>query len=210
VPLNPILDAGRMIEESERLILRIRSATAALPFPMAGELEQWLLDWQGEPLALIATALSDADLDTLSKRVWSAGGRGEAPFFSATLSAEGIAVRDASGRHRHAESLERLIAAAAGPQPDAQWFRFENGEATGLDQGAPRGFGGRQLAREAFPVLTLRTDWPDLRARDVVAEYVSWLAPYLLALPGLSGDLRLRLERDAADYPLRVDALLRL
>lgn len=210
VPLNPILDAGRMVEESERLIDRIRAGASRLPFPMAGELEQWLLDRQGEPLALIATALSDADLDTLSRRGWSAGGRGEQPFASPSLSADGMNVRDPSGRHRHAESLERLIAEVAGTQPGTQWFRFENGEATGLDQGAPPGFGGRRLPREAFPVLTLRTDWPDRSARRLVAEYVSWLAPYLLALPGLPDDLRLRLERDAADYPLRVDALWRL
>lgn len=210
VPLNPILDTGRMVEESEQLIDRIRASAASLPFPMAGELEQWLLDREGRPLALTATALSDPDLDTLSRREWSAGGRAEQPFVSATLSAEGIEVRDPSGRYRHAESLERLIAAAAGPQPATQWFRFESGEATALDQDSPAGCQERRLPREAFPRLTLRTDWPDRRARRLVAEYVSWLAPYLLALRGLPDDLRLRMERDAADYPLRVDALWRL
>ena len=44
VPLNPILDAGRMLAESEALIALIRGNLQRLPFPLAEELELWLLD----------------------------------------------------------------------------------------------------------------------------------------------------------------------
>ncbi|MFZ0791605.1 MAG: hypothetical protein WAM94_18480, partial [Chromatiaceae bacterium] len=77
VPLNPILDAGLMLAESEQLIDQARAAAVNLPFPLAPELEHWLLDREGAPLALLGTALADGVLDEAAGSDWSAGARGE-------------------------------------------------------------------------------------------------------------------------------------
>jgi len=211
VPLNPVLDAGLMLAESERLVDQARAAAVNLPFPLAPELEHWLLDREGAPLALLGTALADGDLDEAAGCDWSAGARGEdRPFVSATLASRGIAERDASGRRHHVESVERLIAGAAAPRRQSQWFRTEGDAALGLAHGAPCELEGRRLPLDDLPPLTLRTEWPEESARRLVAEYVAWMAPYLLTLPGLPDDLRRTLEPQAARYALAVDALWRL
>ena len=65
VPLNPIQDAGPMLAASDALIDLIRGSLDELPFPLAEELELWLLDRAQTPLALLATAISGSDLDDL-------------------------------------------------------------------------------------------------------------------------------------------------
>ncbi|MGA7982196.1 MAG: hypothetical protein WCA32_18495 [Chromatiaceae bacterium] len=211
VPLNPMLDAGRMVEASRGLIGRVAACQTALPFPFLPELELWLLDTGGLPLALLATAVEGSELDTLGSSAWSAGGRGERPFKSRTLTHRGAPERDASGRFRHAEALERQVHAAAGRRLDRQWFRREaGGGGVGLDVHASDGFAGRRLGPEAFPLMPLRTSWPDAESSALVADYVGWLAPYLLTLPGLPRDVRRVLEREAAQHALVVDALWRL
>jgi hypothetical protein len=210
VPLNPILDVGRMVAVSNELIGEVRRALRELPFPLAPELELWLLDQEDAPLALLATALEDSDLATLGLQEWSAGGRGERAFVSARLTGEGVPERDASGRFHHPEAVERLLRGAAGPRLSCQWFRRNAEGGEGLVEGAPAGLAGRRLPMEAFPVLPLRPDWPEAADATLVGEYLDWLAPYLLTLPGLSPDLRARFERAAGREALLVDALWRL
>ena len=211
VPLNPILDAGRMLAESERLISQVQSATPALPFPLGPELELWLLDGEGLPLALLGTALPQTDLDEVAAADWSAGGRGdERPFVSPTLAAQGLLERDASGRRYHAEALERLVAQRAGSRRLAQWFRIHGEEALGLAHRADPSLRGRRLARSDLPPLSLRTHWEEESARGLIDEYLAWLAPYLLTLPGLPDPVRRDLEAKAVRHALRVDALWRL
>jgi hypothetical protein len=211
VPLNPVLDAGLMLAASQSLVTQVRRATPALPFPMAQELEHWLLDTQGRPLALLGTALAETDLDETGGSDWRAGGRGEGrPFRSPTLAAEGVPERDGSGRRFHVEAVERLIAQAAGPRRLTQWFRPAGGDAQGLSHRTDPALANRRLPRSAFPALTFRTDWPEEAARRLVRDYVAWLAPYLLALPDLPETTRDVLERASVHHALLVDALWRL
>ncbi|MGE5153033.1 MAG: hypothetical protein ACM3ST_03365, partial [Bdellovibrio bacteriovorus] len=134
VPLNPILDAGLMVAESQRLIAEVQSAAPSLPFPLGPELELWLLDEEALPLALLATALPQTDLDEAASGDWTAGGRGdERPFVSPTLAAQGLVERDASGRRYHVETLERLVSQRAGTRRRSQWFRIQGDEALGLN-----------------------------------------------------------------------------
>ena len=211
VPLNPILDQGRMLAESQALIAAVREHAERLPFPLEPELEHWLLDTEGQPLALIGTALHERDLHVMQSRGWRAGGRGdERPFVAPSLAERGIPQRDDSGRRFHVDAIEDLIGQAAGPQPATQWFRVDGDVARGLEIAAPEALAGRTLTLGDFPPLTLRTDWPEPGDALLARDYVEWLAPFLLALASLDDALRARLEPAAARHALLVDALWRL
>jgi len=211
VPLNPILDAGLMVARCQRIIWQVRAATPSLPFPLGPELELWLLDGDGLPLALLATALPRSDLDAYAVVDWTAGDRGDGrPFVSPTLAARGVPDRDASGRSLHLEALECLVAQRAAPGHGTQWFQIEGEEVLGLDHGADPALGGRRLARAQFPALSLRTQWEGGDTQRLVDEYLAWLAPYLLMLPDLPDPVRQDLETMAAHHALLVDALWRL
>lgn len=211
VPLNPILDAGLMLRESERLVAQVRQAAPNLPFPLGPELELWLLDGEGLPLALLATAPPDTDLEEVTATEWVAGGRGdERPFMSPSLAAQGLAERDASGRRPHVEALERLVARRAGPRRRVQWFRVQGEEVLGLDHRADPPLRGRRLTRADLPTLSLRAEWEEEPAQRLVQEYLAWLAPYLLTLPDLPDPVRGDLEAKAVHHALLVDALWRL
>ena len=72
------------------------------------------------------------------------------------------------------------------------------------------GHAGQRFPVAGFPPLTLRTDWPGEREAGLVADYIDWLSPYLLTLPGLPEDTRRRLEASAVRHALVVDDLWRL
>jgi hypothetical protein len=74
VPVNPKLDVGRMIAACEALVADLPHAESRLPFARADDLELWSLDRDGQPLALLATALTDSDLDSIKVRRCGAGG----------------------------------------------------------------------------------------------------------------------------------------
>lgn len=204
VPLNPILDIDRMLAEAATLTAAIAAAADRLPFPLAPELELWLLDADAQPLALLATALDEAGRDQAATLDWSAGGRGGRPFRSPSLAARGIPERDAHGPARHARELEQVVRAAAGARRRARWFRRgDDGAGVGLaEPGDPAGDVG--LGCAAFPLLGLRADWPEPGTSALFADYVDWLAPHLLTLPGLDDGLRARLEQAAAADALAV------
>jgi hypothetical protein len=144
VPLNPILDAARMVESAGALIRRVADCQSRLPFPLLPELELWLLDQEGLPLALLATAVGESNLEAIGFPEWNAGGRGERPFRSPKRARKGLPERDASGRFHHAETLERQVHARAGQCLNHQWFRRDRDRAgAGLEQGAP----GNSLTR---------------------------------------------------------------
>jgi len=212
VPLNPILDLDHMLKASDAICGQVAASLGQVPFPLAPELEQWLLDAEGMPLALIAAtpdapARDPAGLAEAGATDWSAGGRGERPFTSPTLTQPGAAN---SNRLAHIEALERLVRDAAGRRRVAQWFRREGDARVGLEPGAPPGLAGRTLTQTAFPRLTLRTEWPDGRDAGLAADYIAWLSPYLLTLPDLSDETRRGLEQSAVRHALVVDDLWRL
>ncbi len=207
VPLNPILDLGHMLKASQALCEQVATNLHKVPFPLGPELEQWLLDADGAPLALIATTLDPTGLAEASATDWSGGGRGDRPFLSPTLAGPGTA---STNRLTHIEVLERLVRETAGRPRAAQWFRSDHNVQIGLEAGAPPGLAGRALPQAAFPLLTLRTEWPDDRDAGLVADYIAWLSPYLLTLQNLPDETRRSLEKKAVRHALVVDDLWRL
>lgn len=203
VPLNPLLEVGRMISAAAELTRLLPERTQALPFPPAPEEELWLLDRDGAPLALLATTTGGTDPATLGVDQWSAGGRGERPFVSATLSAQGINDQDSSGRFQHLEALERLIRRTAGTSRNRRWFRTAEDTAEPAATDPAAGGGG-------CPELLVRDRWPDEVSQGLIDDYLGWLSPYLLMLPTLSDRTRERLEHEARHHALLVEATWRL
>ena len=252
VPLNPILDSGRMLEEAAELVTALETYAGKLPFPLLPELEHWLLDRNGAPLALLGTAVDESELDEMGASEWSAGGRGEQPFIASSLTDMGIRAtlengnktrptralnpgpspgkrgrsgapkahtfsphmerpkRSADRPQRDAELLEQQVRRAAGRRLNTQWFRRGPDGALGLAHRAAKGLAGRFLPETAFPPLLLREDWSDRREQALVSDYIAWLSPYLLTLPGLDDALRRQLEGQAVHRALLVDAIWRL
>jgi len=219
VPLNPILDIGLMLEESQHLVDAIQEVAPGLPFPLAAELELWLLDADDAPLALLATAIDPGDvadlglaagLDEIGRPDWSAGGRGERVFRSPRLSAQGVPERDDAGPARHARWLEQQVMQAAGGMSRCQWFRRDATGGSCIGFRAPERLEGRRLASTAFPALNLRSDWSDGTMQALVDDYFCWLSPYLLMLPDLDDQLRAGLEQAASSHAIEVSRLWRL
>jgi hypothetical protein len=212
VPLNPILDLDHMLRASRVLCEQVAANLDRIPFPLAPELEQWLLDADGAPLALIATTRDTADrqpatLTEAGANDWSGGARGDRPFTSAALTPSATTQ---GGQLAPIEALEQRVRQTAGRPRITQWFRREDEARIGLDAGAPPGLAGRRLPGAAFPPLTLRTDWPRERDAALVADYIAWLSPYLLTLPDLPDETRRGLEVSAVRHALVVDELWRL
>jgi hypothetical protein len=63
------------------------------------------------------------------------------------------------------------------------------------------------LPSGAFPELLLRESRHSASDRKLVAAYLSWQAPWLLALQGLRADRRRQLEQDARKRALPVSEL---
>lgn len=219
VPLNPMLDIGLMLEESKLLVAALQEASPRLPFPLAAELELWLLDADDAPLALLATAIDPGDvadlglaagLDEIGRPDWSAGGRGERSFHSPSLSAQGVPEFDGAGPARHAQWLEWQVMKAAGSTPRCQWFRRDATGGTCIGFRAPDRLAGRWLPSTAFPSLTLRSDWSDSTIHALVDDYFRWLSPYLLTLPDLDYQQRAGLEQAASSHAIDVSLLWRL
>lgn len=209
VPLNPLLDMGRMVAAAGELTRLLPELGRELPFPLAPEAELWLLDPQGAPLALLATALEGTDPAALTVEQWQAGARGERPFISPSLSARGIPDQDAGGRYRHAEAVEQLIRRTAGTSRNRRWFGSDQ---TGSVSAAPSAPPPVEAAAgaPAFPELLVRERWPDEASQGLMDDYLAWLSPYLLTLPTLSDATRRRLERQACRYAELVEATWRL
>lgn len=211
VPLNPMLDLGRMLAAADTLTRVLPERTGGLPFPLARETELWLLDRDQRPLALLATAMEGTDISGQETDQWSAGGRGDRPFVSASLSVQGIRSGDPGSPHRHAEILENLIRRTAGRNLNRRWYRLgEAGEGEPVAGSAAQPDAGDRLPAGLFPSLSVRDVWPDGADQALVSDYLSWLSPYLLMLPTLSDEARRHLEREAVRHALLVEATWRL
>lgn len=177
-----------------------------VPFPFADRFELWLLDRNSLPLALLHSAVREADLTLDHSPRWHVGIVARERFRSAAL--RGLADDPATA----ADHLERYVNGRAGDRPAAQWFeRGTGGRGVGL-----RGIGlvepleGRTLPAVAFPPLALADLDGDEPHRRLVADFRAWQAPWLLTLGHLDRATRARLERQARAQAFAVQAHHRL
>jgi len=211
VPVNPMLNIGEMLEESEELLGALQASLDELPFPPADRFELWLLDAQALPLALLATVDEPERIPEIHPDPWQAARLADHGFHSQLLDREPTQPGEADNPRRHPAAVEALIREAAGHAPVQQWFeRRADGAGHGLPHRVPPALAGRELGAAQFPELPWRDRWDDARGAALMADYVAWAAPRLLTLHGLSDRTRARLEAAARQQAVAVDALFQL
>lgn len=203
-PLYPSDDFRRMEAMGAVVYEHLTRVHDSVPFRFADRFELWLLDENGQPLALLHSAIADQDLDTHLPIDWRAGLAAQERFASPAM--VGL------GGGNAGEHLSRYINQRAGATPSAQWFRRDDdGGGNGL-----RGvrldpaLEGRQLATDAFPLMGLATGGHDDAHRRLIEDFQAWQSVWLLALPRLDAATRRALERNARLQCLLVESQYRL
>ncbi len=183
VPVSPILDLITLLSRSEELQAVLPDATAELPFPLRDSHELWALDASERPVALLASCCDEADREHYRAESWSATTADEHGFESASLSRQGIADHDDKNPRRHAHELEQRVKQHLGNPVQTAWLRTGDTDT---------------------PSLPLSLDWPQEDDRQLVQDYLDWLAPALLCLQHLGDATRARLEQAAARQATRL------
>lgn len=204
-PIYPSDDFLRMEAMGAALYEYLLTAHDKLPFPFEDRYELWLLDIEGQPLALLQSVLSERELTEEPDPRWLAGLAARENFHS-------TATQQIGHTRSAAEYLSAYVNAGAGDVPSAQWFRRErDGSGTGLlGMNLSELFSGRQLPAEAFPPFMLAQCGHDEAHRQLIADYLAWQAPCLLLLAGLPLATRASLEAQARSQPFTVERQYRL
>lgn len=196
---------GNLIEtERTRAIVGALRTHAPLPFPLADSLELWLLDAKDAlPLALLASTLPERSPLSVPHARWQVAISGDQGFVAPSLGGSASAGTSAIG---HDAVLARCVQKAAGPQPTAQWFRrdADGSGARVAALGTPPAPVSTRLAKQQFPELLLRDDWPSAQERDLVNDYHVWHSPHLLTHTNLTRGTRDRMERAACTHAQRL------
>lgn len=180
-----------------------------VPFPLRDNIELWLLDTEGQPLALLNSVVKEEDIELDCHIDWRAGIECRKHFktpvmmeFIETVSAETSA----------GEYLTGYINALAGETPRAQWFlRNRDGSGEGLGGiNLKAGMEKRHLPAGAFSRYFLREDLDSPAHCRLIQDFLAWQAPCLLLLQDLAPAVRQGLEQQAAARALGVDKHYRL
>lgn len=206
VPVNPLFNVREMIASAQQLITALPQALGDLPFPPADLFEQWLLDEQSlTPIALLMSCRSASEMSQLDTAKWIAAERGDFSFISPSLLARDQPNNDGYNPRVHASILEALVRHRGGQHHKRAWYKnHPDGGYSAGEENASAPVPG------TFPALPVTEDWENEEDRRLVADYITWKAPQLLQLQGLSSDNRERLEQLAVMQAEVVERLWRL
>lgn len=205
VPINPILDVGRMLTAGERMVRALTGVIDRLPFPFNDRFEHWLLDDAGEPLALLATTVVAEHMPESRALDWLATARPSDDVRANGREASEKPAGDRCTDRRLADALEQLIRGAAGATHRRSWYQRQPD-----GTGRPVDDTGVVLPASAFPSLPWRERWCDPDHARLLHDYHHRLAPQLLTLAGLADAMRRDLEQAARLQALRMTDLHRL
>jgi len=202
-PLYPS-DEFRAMEDMGRVVYEhLLGVHDTVPFPFRDNYELWLLDRQGQPLALLDSALTAEKIDMRQAGAWNPGLNCRKTFTSPAVRELGLdpEASGASGNY-----LAGYINARAGESPAAQVFaRSEDGSGTGMHgSNLDRACGNRVLPPEAFPETLLDTRRHDAVHHGLINDFIAWQAPWLLLLPTLDTNTRRGYERHARSQPVKL------
>lgn len=203
VPLPPMI-SSEQIELAARPILdELLCTTCNVPFPQIDRCELWMLDKaELSPLVLIAACRDPRQLPNIRKPEWQSTLLSDHSFTPTW-----IKDKAAQAGYTARDELNKLIRETAGQNPRAQWFwRQDDGSGKGIEGiHIDADMKNRTLAKEDFPELLLKTDWPDEPSQQLVNAYLEWQAPFLLTLPNLQAITRKRLEQQAFKQVFKVE-----
>ena len=205
-PLYPSDDFMRMEEMGAMVYEHLTRVHRQVPFALKDQYELWLLDTSRQPLALLTSVLAESAMDLDQAITWRAGYNAAEHFTSDVMRELSHITVPA------ADYLSSYINRCAGDSPLAQWFRrAPDGSGVGLAcMGSTETPEGRQLGAADFPLLLLATHGHDALHAQLIADFHTWQAPYLLSLPQLDRDTRQRLEQQARQQALVVEKHHRL
>jgi hypothetical protein len=207
--LSPSEDFRRMEAVGTALYEHLTHAHQRVPFGYRDHFELWLLDARFQPLALLDSAIAEADVDLSLPIAWHAGIAASRHFVSTAMT---MLRAGASSRPSAGDYLTQYINDRAGREPSAQWFRREPG-AGGIGLGGvgmPSVLEGRVLGETAFPPHFLADQGHDALHQRLIADFLAWQAPWMLLMPNLDAATRRTLEQQARRRPFVVEQQFRL
>jgi len=175
-PVGSVRNSADARRRCEKLIAIIRHSQDRLPFNLTDTRELWLLDAkEGQPLALLDALRKGERYPQPEPRRWVG-----------CFGREGVA-----GQRRFPRILEldKMIRDHAGFNVRRLWVNWDENHQTVRDDQ------GQSLDPAKFPTAGLRNQWPDPESRQLVNDYLAWIAPSLLTLPWLESEQRKALER---------------
>jgi hypothetical protein len=206
VPVNPLFNVRDMIESADYLITALAVAADDIPFPAADPYELWLLDEQTlSPVALLMTCRDANEMHHRDIAKWIAAKRGDFTFVSPHLLSRDQPNNDGYNPRVHATILEAMVRYRAGQHHKRAWYKKRPD-----GQYAPCAGTEQPQTTSIFPELPVTEEWQDEEEGKLIADYISWKAPQLLQLQGLSPENRERLERIAVLQADVVERLFRL
>lgn len=180
-PIYPSEDFRRMEQRGHIVFDYLRQHHGDVPFAFADHFELWLLDSARRPLALIHSVLTQDEMTMDVPRLWRAGFAAEAQFRSSAIAEpENSAATLAAQVNRRSASW--------------QWIARD---ASGGGMGMAGGAGSEQgaiFSAQDFPEGLLAQNPEDAGSCGLVKDYLDWLAPCRLLLPGLEPEARAAIE----------------
>ena len=200
-PLFPSDDFRRLEHMGAVAYEHLLEVHRQVPFKFRDQFELWLLDRDGQPLALLHSVRTDSETDTKPPLDWRAGLAAQEHFQSTAIAD----MNESAGAHltRYVNSLASGV---------VQWFRRSD-DGTGLGLRTLRGgdgLQGRVLDADAFPPLFIATAGMDAAHVRLVHDYHAWQAPWMLLLPQLDSATRSRLEACACQQAELIEKHCRL
>ena len=206
LPHNPVLGNVSDYPALAALLAALRERPPT-PFPLRDRFECWVVDNEGLPMVLFASACDEGSRTLPAHPRWQACSSDDPPFHSAALATAACATDKP-----HAVWLIEQVTRRVGMPLSLLWMRREDdGSGVGLDGKHLRPeWLTRELPATAFPTLLLSEVWQDPLTAAVVQDYLAWQSPYLLMLPDLDEARRRALEIQACQWPLQLMQVRRL
>ena len=208
-PLYPSEDFKYLEQQGAVVLEYIQQHHANVPFPFADNIELWLLDREAMPLALLDSVTRRDEVDSERSLSWRAGNLCRKTFKSGIL--EQLQPAN-TGNANAADYLTSFINSQTSDPPAAQWFeRDVQGNARAVQGINLDGdLHSRKLPAGAFPITLLNHPVTDALHHQLIDDFFSWQAPWLLLLPNLDHNTRSRYELSARKQALIVEQQYRL
>jgi hypothetical protein len=179
-------DTSSIIEQvGGKLVDAVMKYSAEVPFRLNDRFECWLLTTDRRPLALIASADTEAGKRVFASPTWHPG----------------VAAFDSfDSKHGDAKRLQQLINKRAGERAMTVWLKRKKTTQGYCGDGVTEA--GETISATELPVSMLLQQWDDPNDSALVRDYTAWQAPWLLQLEHVDDATRVRLEELAWKRPI--------